>query len=432
MDDATTTSETPGQESEAGGAAPPDSRAAKAEQSALRIEKLVYGGNGLARQNGQVVLLPFVLPGELVEAKTRAAKGGTLRGSATELLERSAERIQPACRYFTDCGGCQYQHAGYRYQLTQKEAILRETLKRLGGIELDVPLGVVSGEPWGYRNRIQLHFAKRRVGFRRADSHDLCAVDSCPIASPRLNEALSAIKAAAQRREWPEFLEGIEVFTNEKDIQLNIVQSRRPVAARFFAWCAEAVPGFLPGPLEYQAAGHSFRISRGSFFQVNRFLVNALVEEVVRDLEPGTGEAAVIDLYAGVGLFTAPMAKRFARVVAVERSGPAFRDLEWNCAAAGADVRCVRAATEDFLRETQPPVDLVVADPPRAGLGKEVTGELTRLRPKRLVLVSCDPATLARDLKVLSALYRIERASLVDLFPQTFHFETVMHLEIRD
>ena len=431
MDDGTTTSAATGQDSEAS-APPPESRAAKEEQGALRIEKLVYGGDGLARQNGQVVLLPFVLPGELVQARTRTAKGGTLRGSTTELLERSAQRINPACRYFSNCGGCQYQHAGYGYQLEQKEAILRETLKRLGGIELDIPLGVVSGEPWGYRNRIQLHFDKRRVGFRRADSHELCPVDACPIASPRLNEALSAIKAAAQRREWPEFLEGIEVFTNETDIQLNIVESRRPVAARFFAWCAEAVPGFLPGPLEYQAAGHSFRISRGSFFQVNRFLIDALVEEVVRDLEPGAGEAAVIDLYAGAGLFTAPLSKVFAEVVAVERSGPAFRDLEWNCANGGGKVRCVRAATEDFLRETQPPVDLVVADPPRAGLGKEVTGELMRLRPKRLILVSCDPATLARDLKALSMSYRMERASLIDLFPQTFHFETVMRLALRD
>lgn len=424
MDDAQTTP--------SGAHAQPERSAARPERSVLRIEKLVYGGDGLARLNGQVVLLPFVLPGETAQAKTRPAKGGTLRGSALELLERSAERVAPRCRYFTDCGGCQYQHAGYRYQLEQKEAILRETLARLGGIALDLPLRVVSGEPWAYRNRIQLHFSKRRAGFRRAESHDLCPVDSCPIASPRLNAAIAAIQAAAPRREWPEFLESLEVFTNETDIQLNVVESRRPVAARFFAWCAEAVPGFLPGPLEYRAAGHSFRIGRGSFFQVNRFLVDALVEEVMRDLEPAPDGAPVVDLYAGVGLFTVPLAKRFAKVVAIERSTPAFRDLEWNCAAAGPEVRCVRSASEDFLGETQPPVDLIVADPPRPGLGTEVTEELMRLRARRLVLVSCDPATLARDLKVLHAAYRIDRAALVDLFPQTFHFETVMHLSLRD
>jgi 23S rRNA (uracil1939-C5)-methyltransferase len=402
------------------------------EQTTLRIEKLVYGGDGLARQDGQVVLLPFVLPGELVRAETRPAKGATLRGSVAHLVEPSIERVQPACRYFADCGGCHYQHSGYRYQLEQKQTILRETLRRLGGIELDVPLRVASAEPWGYRNRIQLHISRRQLGFLRAESHDLCAVDSCPVASPRLTQALSALKEAVRRPEWPEFIEALEVFTNESDIQLNIVQSRRPVAARFFAFCAEAIPGFLPGPLEYQAAGHTFRIGRGSFFQVNRFLINALVEEVLGGLDPIGSETTVIDLYAGVGLFTLPLATRFAQVTAVERNGPAFRDLEWNCATAGSAFRPVRATTEDFLREMQAPAGLIVADPPRAGLGKTVTDELVRLRARRLVVASCDPATLARDLKSLSIAYRIERACLVDLFPQTYHFETVLHLTSRD
>jgi 23S rRNA (uracil1939-C5)-methyltransferase len=165
---------------------------------------------------------------------------------------------------------------------------------------------------------------------------------------------------------------------------------------------------------------------------VNRFLVESLVEETLSGLEDVKADATVIDLYAGVGLFTLPLSKRFEEVTAVERSGPAFRDLEWNCAAGGTAVRGVRESTEDFLKSAQAPVDLIVVDPPRAGLGKAVTDELTRLRASHLVLVSCDPATLARDLKALTASYRIERASLVDLFPQTFHFETVMHLAIRD
>ena len=404
----------------------------ESEPSALRIEKLVYGGDGLARQNGQVVLLPFVLPGELVRAETRPAKGATLRGEVAALIESSAERVEPACRYFADCGGCHYQHAGYPYQLELKAAILRETVRRLGGIDLDVPLRVSSAEPWGYRNRIQLHISGRQLGFLRAESHDLCAVDSCPVASPRLNQALLALNDAVLRPEWPEFLEALEVFTNENDIQLNIVQSRRPVAARFFNFCAEAIPGFLPGALEYRAAGHTFRIGRGSFFQVNRFLIDSLVEEVVGALNPADGDSPVIDLYAGVGLFTLPLSKRFAKVTAVERSGPAFRDLEWNSAVAETAIRPVQSATEDFLHEMQAPAGIIIADPPRSGLGKAVTDELVRLRARRLVVVSCDPATLARDLKSLSAAYRIERATLVDLFPQTYHFETVMHLASRD
>jgi len=188
----------------------------------------------------------------------------------------------------------------------------------------------------------------------------------------------------------------------------------------------------VPGSLEYSAAGHRFRISRGSFFQVNRYLVDALVDEVVG---PCDGAAATsgtaIDLYAGVGLFSLPLAARFERVIAVERGGTATRDLEWNTAQWKSNVQAIQSATEDYLRGVTEPPDRIMADPPRAGLGKEATEQLLRIEAPRLVIVSCDPATLARDLKLLQAKYSVERVSMVDLFPQTFHFETVVHLSKR-
>jgi 23S rRNA (uracil1939-C5)-methyltransferase len=392
----------------------------------VEIEKLVHGGEGLARQDGQIVLIPYVLPGETVSVTTGRVKNGLLRGSSPEVLAPSPERIAPRCEYFADCGGCHLQHATYDFQLAQKRAILLETLRRIGGLHHEGQVAMLSGEPWFYRNRIQLHFERGKSGFHRAGSHEVRPIDHCYIASPLLVEAIAKLSEAVKRPEWPAFLRSLELFTNETELQVNIVDSTRPVAARFFDWLKTLLPSFAVGAIEYRAGGESYRISRGSFFQTNRFLIDALIEEVLAE---ETGQHAA-DLYAGVGLFSVPLAKRFAQVDAVERGGPAFRDLEWNTERNEAShLKPRRAAAEDFLSELQSAPDFVLADPPRAGLGKETTTELLRLKPQRLTIVSCDAATLARDLRgLLAGGYELKRLTLIDLFPQTYHFETVAHL----
>lgn len=392
----------------------------------VEIEKLVYGGEGLARVGGQVALIPYVLPGEFVTIHPKRVKQGLLRGNTLEILKPAAERIIPRCEYFANCGGCHYQHAEYAYQLEQKRAILRETLQRLGGIVYDGDIQTLSGNAWNYRNRIQLHFKNHQAGFHREGSHDLCAIDHCHISSPTLIEVIQVLQRAAKEPQWPDFLRSLEIFTNETEVQLNIVDSARPVAARFLDWCGTLLPKLVMGAVEYNLGQNMYRISRGSFFQVNRFLVDGLAREV---LASSQGNYAV-DLYAGVGLFSIPLARRFVRVKAVERGGPAYRDLEWNARRAAENVEPVRAPAEKFLSGLAEPPDLIVADPPRAGLGKNATGELLRIRPRLLTLVSCDPATLARDLKKLLETYRIDRLTLVDLFPQTYHFEVVAHLTL--
>jgi 23S rRNA (uracil1939-C5)-methyltransferase len=393
----------------------------------VEIEKLVHGGEGLARMDGQVVLAPYVLPGETVSVVTGRVKNGLLRGSAPEVIAAAPERIVARCEYFADCGGCHLQHASYEFQLAQKRAILLETLQRIGGVRHEADVAVVSGEPWFYRNRIQLHFERGQSGFHRAGSHEVRPIDHCYIASPLLIEAIGKLRQAVKQPEWPRFLRSLELFTNESELQINIADSTRPVAARFFEWLKTLLPSYAPGALEYRVGSESYRISRGSFFQVNRFLITALIEEAIGS---ASGQHAV-DLYAGVGLFSVHLATRFAQVDAIERGGPAFRDLEWNGARAGAShLQPHRAATEEFLREIDKAPDFVLADPPRAGLGKETTNQLLRLKPPRLTIVSCDAATLARDLRALLAGgYGLNRLTLIDLFPQTYHFETVAHLE---
>ena len=169
------------------------------------IEKWVYGGDGLARVDGQAVLIPFVLPGEKVDAAVRPVKSGLLRGTDVRIVEAAPYRVVPACEYFTRCGGCQYQHAPYEFQLAEKASILKETLRRLGGIDYTPDIPVVSGDPWSYRNRVQLHFESAQAGFHRAASHQICPIDHCPISSPIISEAIAKLSGAVRAPQWPRF-----------------------------------------------------------------------------------------------------------------------------------------------------------------------------------------------------------------------------------
>ena len=384
----------------------------------------MYGGDGLARLEGRVVLAPFVLPGERIRAQAEQDRPGLLRVRTLEVLEAAPERVAAPCRYFGRCGGCHYQHAPYELELAAKRAILAEELRRLGKLEPPDEIAVVAGEPWGYRNRAQLHVEGTRMGYREARSHRLCAIDECPVASPKVNEAMGALAGMLRDGRWPRFVRSLEVFTDERQVQLNVLAADRPVARRFFDWCAKEIPGLVDGALDYQGR---FRVSGNAFFQVNRFLLDPLVEAAMEGAE---GESA-LDLYAGVGLFSLALAARFRELTAVESGTGAVRDLEFNAARAGVAVRAEQTTAEAFLERLERAPDFVLLDPPRAGLGKTVVRRLGELQPRQVTIVSCDPATLARDLAALTAAgYRIAKMMLVDLFPRTFHLETVVRLVI--
>jgi 23S rRNA (uracil1939-C5)-methyltransferase len=391
------------------------------------VEKWVYGGRGLARLEGQATLVPFVLPGEVVRIQVQRERPGLLEAGLVEVISAAPERTEPACPYFTRCGGCHYQHATYEFQVAQKLAVLREVLRRVGKLEAPDEIGTVTASPWEYRNRAQFHIAGGAIGYLEAGSNRLCPVDRCPISSPKLNQALGALWEMSRDRRFPHFLRAIELFTNESEVQINVLETDRPVARHFFDWCARSIPGAAAGSLDCAAAGQVYRVSHRSFFQVNRFLIDELVDRALGQAE---GETAA-DLYAGVGLFSLALARRFGSVAAVESGASAIRDLEFNAARASLAVRTERSTVEMYLERLERPPDFLLADPPRAGLGKTVVRELLRLRTPRLTILACDPATLARDLGHLTAGgYRLERMTLVDLFPQTYHIETVAHLRL--
>jgi 23S rRNA (uracil1939-C5)-methyltransferase len=436
----------------------------------LMIEKLIYGGDGLARLPanergpGKTVFVPGVLEGERVEAILVEEKPGFARARVDRLLEPSPNRIEPPCPYFSRCGGCDYQHTGYDHQLEIKAAILRETLRRQGKIELDTDLVLHRSPEWHYRNRtrFQVRNAPEFVaGFFVSRSHNVLAVTECPISSPLVNRALSAVWSLGQDGAVPEDLREIEFFADAEDARLlvellfdgrtNAVQRAHDAQAfrsRLQEVLPEIVSGiasaqvrtpergahppsppkpdwtFGEGEFRYRVGSETLRASGGSFFQVNRYLVEDLSSIVTQQRE---GELA-LDLYAGVGLFTVSLAKAFRHVVAVESSQSSAADLKYNCP---PNTKVVRTTVDEYLagKAARTLPEYVVVDPPRSGLGERVARALGKLGAPRITYVSCDPATLARDLVHLkTAGYRVEQAHLVDLFPQTYHLESVLQL----
>jgi 23S rRNA (uracil1939-C5)-methyltransferase len=432
------------------------------EPQLVEIEKPIYGGAFLARLEGKAVFVPLTLPGEQALVRITEDKRGYATAEAEEIVAASPQRIQPACPHFGACGGCHYQHANYAAQLGFKQAILRETLER-GGVAVPVEIGILAADPWAYRNRIRFAFdAAGNPGYRSRRSNAVIPVSECPIAAPLL---VSAAQAAAEVvRQLAPSLRPTEIslFCDASETALLtsvfISSAALPSLAKAtadFGGFAQAVgervpalkgaelvaegrPGELPSTiaqwgadsLAYRAAGFDYRVDHGAFFQVNRFLVDALVERVAAGHQ---GELAW-DLFAGVGLFARRLAAGFARVVAVESAPASTLALAANLK--GTAGTSVRSTTLDFLRQNRksqrpgPAVpDLIVVDPPRTGLGPEITALLAEVAASALVYVSCDPATLARDLRaLLGSGYAIQSITLADLFPQTFHLETVVQL----
>ena len=426
----------------------------------LQIAKSVYGGAGLAHEpGGKTVLVPFTLPGEMIEAQLLEHKKKSDEASLLQVMSASKDRVKPACSHFGECGGCQYQHAEYPTQMKIKSSILQETLERAGLIALP-NIESHLGPQWGYRNRMRLRIEELddipRVGYNRRGTNEFLAIHECPIAAPILwRAAQSLLQVAAQTPSAARWLSNAveaEFFTtgDEKKLQMTIyVRKDQPGLAAFCEHLKQVIPELAgagtslikltgpqrqvqkPRPLEswgatglsYRAADEDYWISRGGFFQVNRFLIDELVRIVTEDRN---GQLAW-DLYAGVGLFSRALAKKFRQVVAVETAG-----IDLINSFKGPGKRAVEATTVDFLRHAviqRERPQLIVMDPPRAGVGADVCSFLARIAAPEIVYVSCDPATLARDLKMLvDAGYKLQEVHLIDLFPQTFHLETVVVL----
>jgi 23S rRNA (uracil1939-C5)-methyltransferase len=431
----------------------------------IRVEKLVYGGDGLAHHNGATIFVPYVLPAEQVVVAPTEKKKKFVRAQIERLVEPSPDRTKPRCPHFGVCGGCHYQHAPYEAQLRYKAGILRETLRRIGRVDWTGEISIHASPPWGYRNRAQWKVrplerapaarelrgaSKTRlgIGYFRANSTALCAPEDCAILSPKLLETLLALRGALASGALPEGMREIEAFSppsassDESKLLLTVTfADLRGRVADVAQAIRASVPGieslvlyeprrermelYGPGFVQCDFGSNALRVGHFSFFQVNNFLIEELVREVVEREEPGR---LALDLFAGVGLFSVPLARRFERIVAVESNPAAARDLEVNTRVSSA-IGVHGTDVEHFLEKFQEKPDTVVLDPPRTGLTRGPIARLAALSPPRITYVSCEPPTLARDLMFFrEAGYEPSEVHLFDLFPQTFHIETVVRL----
>jgi 23S rRNA (uracil1939-C5)-methyltransferase len=425
----------------------------------LSIEKLIYGGEGLAHADGNTVFVPYVLPGEQVRAAVRTRKKKLIHTSLVKVEQAAAARIAAPCPHFQVCGGCDYQHIEISEQVRLKKEILKETLSRLGGISWDGAIAEHTAQPYGYRNRAQWAYREalpRALGYFQTESARIVPIDECPVLSPALHKAFQILQEMARANTLPTGLLEIEAFADPTDtkIALNAAFERFVKPAKdLVADFKKALPNLEslllldqsknrfelsgPGYLQQTAGGFTFRVNHLSFFQVNRFLIEELLQAVVGGKKGGFA----LDLYAGVGFFTLPLAKAFSRVVSVDANLAATQDLRENVKAAGVEVVSENEHTEEFLKKFTEQPDLVVLDPPRAGMGAETAARLATLGAPEIVYLSCDPSTLARDLAVLTGSerkqqtetapghrYELSEVQLFDLFPQTYHIETLVRL----
>ncbi len=380
------------------------------EEVELEVEKLVAGGDGLARANGVPLFVPRSAPGDRVRARIVERRPDYGRVEIEELLRPGPGRRTPPCPHFAECGGCDLQHLDDATQLRLKSEATMETLRRLSGLAVPAPRRLLAGEPWGYRTRTQVHLESTgdavRVGYHARGSHRLVAIRRCPVLDPALEEAVLGLAEMA-----PGPLPA--------RVDLAVGEDGRVAAAPPLG----ALGG---GELCRRIGAFDYRFDARCFFQGHAGLLAPLVEEVVGGW---SGEEA-FDLFGGVGLFALPLATTHRRVTLVEADRVAVRYATKNARLAHlANLSTVARSVESWVAAGLPDdADRVVVDPPRDGLSLVVRGLLLGRRPRRLTYVSCHAATLARDLRELAREFEVESLVLADLFPQTGHMEIVAQL----
>jgi 23S rRNA (uracil1939-C5)-methyltransferase len=378
----------------------------------VEVERILPGGMGLAHAGGKTVFVSLAAPGDRVRVRIDRQQGELLFASIVQIITPSPERVEPPCPYFGRCGGCDFQQLTYEAQLAAKAGIIRDCLHRIARLET-IPEIVVTPSPnnWRYRMRAtwQIDQELRAIGYYERGSRRVCDVADCAVLKPELQETLERVRAT-EWHEFPRDLKHLDGVVGENGVSLS------PSFAEF-----------QTNELTLTVRGEVYQYNANAFFQINPSLLGSLVENAIGDASGGT----VLDLYCGVGLFTLPLARQFQKVIGVEANATATRFARRNLQLAGlrnADV--ITATVTDWFRSASiGPVDFVLLDPPRAGAESAVIEGILNLQPRAISYVSCDPATLARDLrKLIGGGYVIESIAGFDLFPQTHHVETVVRL----
>jgi 23S rRNA (uracil1939-C5)-methyltransferase len=377
---------------------------------------MANGGDGIARRDGKTVFVPGAIPGDIAEIEIVEVKKRFERGRLVDIVEASPDRVEPPCQYFGTCGGCSWQHADYAAQLAWKTATVAGQLRHLGGIaDVDVREIDAPGNPYHYRNRLDLHVDRGRPALVRSRTNDLVPIDVCLLADDALVDLFGRLGD----------LRGVDRLTLRTGVNTGetivVLDGELPLSSDDWG-----VP-FGGDEIVFHevVSGHVFQITGTAFFQNNTAGAERLVE-LVREAANVEAGDRVLDAYAGGGLFTATVTGPADEVVAIESDPLALEDL-----LANTEVEVIEADVAIGLAELPADWDVVIVDPPRVGLGPDVTGLLLELRPSVIASVSCDVASFARDASALiGGGYRLDWVQPVDLFPQTPHIETVARFSL--
>ncbi len=412
-----------------------------AELQQVRFEKMVYGGDCLGRMpDGRAIFVPFVLPGELAEIELTEQKERFARGRLVKLLERSPELVDPTCPYFSVCGGCHYQHLSYAQQVALKRNLVRDQLERIGKLtnlpEIEI---TASPNPFGYRNQVQFHpthaenaDATLHLGYKLATSDEVLPIEKCLLIPDELNELLTQIELEADSgiarlaMRIDNDGEIMLVFEGQSDEppELSI---ELPVSSTYLSPDGRSLNLGGNDAMVYRVLGKDFLVSPESFFQVNLPVAEEMVRHVLALIE-GKENLSILELYSGVGLFTRFLAPHASQLTAIESAPSACFDFVGNLDEF-ENISLYEGAVEVILPELVEkikPIDLVVLDPPRAGLNARARQALVDLTPQEIIYISCDPSTLARDLRYFSEkAYSLQSVHAFDMFPQTAHVETM-------
>lgn len=411
----------------------------------LEVEKLTFGRWGIGRAGGKVVFVKGGLPGEVLDVEIIEEKKKYSEAEVRSILKPSPERIQPPCPVFDRCGGCQWQHLKYRSQLKAKEEILKETLERIGGLRgVEIEPIVPSPEQYGYRDRatlsVWLQKGKCRVGYFEERSHRRVAIEHCPIASEPINRAISCLSRTLPLIRYPDYdLETIYISSDGNTAYVSLVPGRNEEnQGKLDALCNRlrestetesiSIIGDDENEFEFNLLGLRFYSTPSLFVQANEEINESLIKTVIEWAEL-RGDEKILDLYSGIGNFSLHLAMRVKEAVGVEVNEKAVKLAEKSAKVNSISNASFRALpSELFVKETlikDERFDLVILDPPREG-AKAVIPNLAQLSPEKIIYVSCDPPTLARDLRKLGELnYRTIKVRPFDMFPQTYHIESV-------
>ena len=404
----------------------------------ILLEKLTYGGEAMGRlPDGRAVFVPFGLPGEQVRVELTEDKKNFARGKLLELLTISPERIDPKCKHFGKCGGCHYQNLPYEKQLIAKMEILRDQLQRIGKIENPPVLQIIASPlEWNYRNHVQFHLtAEGKVGFINAKGNSTLPIEECHLPETGINAFWPELQfesnkdvervslRSGQDEELMVVLESEDPETPELEIEADVS------VVHLFDEHAVVIAG--QDNLIFNILGKEFRVSAASFFQVNTKMAEKMVEHVIASL-PVTSSTTLLDVYCGVGLFSKFFAAKCQTVIGIETSESACEDFAFNLDEF-ENVEIYEGAAEEVLPGLAGRLDsstFAIVDPPRAGIEKHALDAIISIKPQIIAYVSCDPSTLARDAaRLINGGYRLVEVTPFDLFPQTYHIESISIFE---